>query len=514
MNISLKKIKNENFKYISFDFRKEWIKLVYPYSRYFLTMITTIPWGAYTYDGPAFVDSYDENNNNVFRLPQSSTNIVTKNIKIRGLNYFLFGGSVAEVYNYIYEKESNIHLHDYVDPTGDFDVKFGYTDFELYEGEVGSKTFITDDHLFAYDAAGNLSPFVEHMTRWIFEQFVETVRGIGEAYSLTHLTSFTAKSVADVPQNPVVQNTMGMNNSDPLMLHAQIGDLHVIRKTETDIIKIQLNFPFETQNENSVMKQNIYADHLIEFVLAINSDQDEGVGNLSTEFQFNVNTIHNLNIQTPLAFINDQIKGYSDRLHILNYNKEEYIINRHKFINHLQRVLYMIQMALFLSKKDIKYEKMLINILTDIKNKFKNFQDQNQKIIVNKNRKIEIQNIVEPLEKYFKEKDNLIKKKIFLQQKKYKLRELQKILENKKLQSFFADVSNKLFTPEQLEELENEIKTKSIKDIVTKENNLLNTLLEDEKILNAIYDENSEGGYRKRKTRKQKRSKKQTRKYK
>jgi hypothetical protein len=358
-NMKLNNITNANFKYIHFHFRREWIKLLYPHMTKFLEAIVNIPWASYCYEGPAYFtyESLDENTGEI------STEYKTFVVEVKGLNYNLFGGSVAEVLNYAYREESGINLRDYVDPTGDFDVSFFYKTLV-----VKNDTLPDDDkYTIVYNPDNTISPLIDDMTQWVFDQFYQTLVRVVQKYEIQRLEIDTVKTYP-LPSLPeTCKSNLNCRDDDPLFLSKTVGDYTVIRKTEPDMIKIQLAINIQTRDANNIMEKNQYTDHLIEFVLTTKSDVASNLGG-SDQFMNKMITVQNINIQSPDTWISSQMRGYNSRKRIFEEKDKHYLLNKHKIINHVKRVEYILAMTIFLDTKypktlsDIKY---YINHVTD-----------------------------------------------------------------------------------------------------------------------------------------------------
>jgi hypothetical protein len=341
-NMRLNNITNANFKYIHFRFRREWIKLLYPHMTKFLEAIVNIPWTSYRYEGPAYF-TYEGLNK---KTGEISTKYITFNVEVKGLNYNLFGGSVAEVLNYAYREESGINLRDYVDPTGDFDVSF------FYETLVLKNDTLPDDdkYTIVYNPDNTISPLIDHMTKWVFERFSETIERVVEKYAIAHLEIDTVKTYK-LPSLPeTCKSSLNCRDDDPLFLSKTVGDYTVIRKTEPDMIKIQLAINIQTREANNIMEKNQYTDHLIEFVLTTKSDIASNLGG-SDQFMNKMITVQNINIQSPDKWISSQMSGYNSRKRIFEEKGKHYLLNKHKIINHVKRVEYILAMTIFLDTK-------------------------------------------------------------------------------------------------------------------------------------------------------------------
>lgn len=337
-NILFNNIKeNTNFKYIDFHFRREWVKLLYPHMTKFLKAVKNIPWDSYYYKGDAFflVPPTENNENNNIKDYEDT-------IIVSGLRYNLFGGSVAEVLNSVYKKESGINIRDYVDPTGDFDIKISYNDYK----RLGKEYDDIDIYLSAYNSKKELSPFIEDMTHWVFNQFSEQL----EKNNLTSIENKTARTYKLDPESANYMESLGVEHDDPLFLSNTIGDYSIIRKSEPGMIKIQLSINIETNEMNTIMMNNSYTDHLIELVFTTSDENrliQHNVGRLTGPIM----DIKGIKCESFITWLNGQIAGYLNRLHIFNYNRESYILNKHKVVNHIYRIKYAVELSLFMDSK-------------------------------------------------------------------------------------------------------------------------------------------------------------------
>ncbi len=114
---NIKPIKDSDFRYTQSADRKIWVKNVFPIAEYLISAILKIPWSTYQFEGTS-----------AFWKKTTTGTFVREDLDIVASlpatpRFYFFGGSVYEIMNILYSKDTNIpELHDFVDPTGDLDV--------------------------------------------------------------------------------------------------------------------------------------------------------------------------------------------------------------------------------------------------------------------------------------------------------------------------------------------------------------------------------------------------------
>ena len=330
---------NSLFHYTQKYERREWVKLIFPYLiTYFFEIVKTIPWESYRYEGEVYAKEwYEQGRNGAYR------EIGLIPVRVRGMTYCIFGGAECEYLNMKYKEESGIDLRDYVDPTGDFDIKIFYDSIE-YDSR-GGEVIIQ-----VYNDEGRISPLFDSMTRWVFGRVYEKI----EALPLREIVRANRRSTT-IPLNNsnkvLLRKTLDIQTDDSLFLYAKYGNLVVLRKKENNLIKIQVTALILMPNGKE------YMDHLTEFVLKTGEDTTGGnantanrdIGDIFLKEKRKIMNIDGLNVEKIPDYFISQINGYFGRYEV--FTNDSYLYALHKVKNHVQRIKYILKMAPFLHKK-------------------------------------------------------------------------------------------------------------------------------------------------------------------
>ena len=330
---------NSLFHYTQKYERREWVKLIFPYlMTHFFEIVKTIPWESYRYDGEVYAKEwYEQGREGGFR------EIGLIPVSVRGIVYCVFGGAECEYLNMKYKEESGIDLRDYVDPTGDFDIKIFYDSIE-YDTRDG------DIIISVYNDEGLISPLFDDMTRWVFERVCEKI----EALPLTQIVRENRRSSTIALNNSnqnLFRNLLHVSEEDPLFIYGRYGNLIVLRKKEHNMIKIQVTAMIRMPNGEEIM------DHLTEFILMAGENATDGnvdmmnsdINDVFLKEKQKITNIDGLNVEKIQDFFASQIRGYFGRYQV--FTNDSYAYALHKVKNHVQRLKYILKMAPFLHKK-------------------------------------------------------------------------------------------------------------------------------------------------------------------
>jgi hypothetical protein len=333
-NVNNNAINNSSFRYTIDDARRSWTKLLFPYlMKNFIHIVKEIPWESYRYNGSSYAqETYiDEDGNDAYHP------VHTIDVRAEGMPYYVFGGAVCEILNKKYKAESGVDLRNYVDPTGDFDVQFFYDDTIIYDNPDDAISIV------AYNEAGEISPFFEHMTHWLFDRVCEKV----ESLDIPSHYKSTNSSTMTIPVNNsnigIYKDYLNVSRDDPLFLYRRFGDLNIIRKKERDMIKIQIAMNLQ------MLDGSIILDHLVEFIMTTNIDIGN-VGMIGRGEKEHMTPINGIQVQGIIEHFASQMKGYFDRIHLFDRNDDSLY---HKIKNHIGRMEYLMKMAPFLNKQPV-----------------------------------------------------------------------------------------------------------------------------------------------------------------
>lgn len=333
-NVNNNIINNTSFRYTREDARRSWTKLLFPYlMKNFIHIVKEIPWESYSYDGPSYAqESYiDEDGNDAYHP------VYTIDVRAKGMPYYVFGGAVCEILNKKYKTESGVDLRNYVDPTGDFDVQFFYDRNIIYDNPEDSITIV------AYNEAGEISPFFEHMTRWLFDRVCEKIENLDIPSHYKNANSSTMTIPVNNTNLNIYKDYLNVSHDDPLFLYRRFGDLNIIRKKERNMIKIQIAMNLRMPDGSVIL------DHLVEFIMTTNLDIGN-VGIISPREKEHITNINGIQVQGVIEYFDSQMKGYFDRIQFFDRMDDSLY---HKIKNHVGRMEYLMKMAPFLNKQPV-----------------------------------------------------------------------------------------------------------------------------------------------------------------
>jgi len=319
--LNLKTVRDSEFKYTRDEDRIRWTKNAVPIGQYLIPCIRNIPWLKYSFTGkttlwaenPDHAESFNPHKNDKL---ESESSCISEEIKIKAElssePYYFFGGCVYEILNAIVMGErvhsNDINLRDYVDPTGDIDVR------------ITAPYFIIDQP-YDYDFSSYLltengtrmTTFLDHYTDWVFNQLKEQVQSMPLFEKLFENTE--AFELSEEPIEAAFAN-----------LSVRIGNLWLVRILEyqSKMVKIQLVVKFIDTKPN----------HILEIVLPIDTECTRPP--LKNEIDSYMSIINGIRIESFAKLIAGNISSMLERKQYHNINE-----SRHKFYNHIGRIQYL-----------------------------------------------------------------------------------------------------------------------------------------------------------------------------
>ena len=293
-------IRPEDFKYTKDKERIIWTTNAYNVALFLLDVVKQIPWDKYTFNGISIV--WEPNTDGEFILVQKNVKASYIKLSEKFIPYCLFGGSCYEILNNLY----NLNLHDFVDPTGDIDIKINLPYYE-----IETKSEINHSYIFTSTDETELLPHINDLTGWILNQ-IELL-------------------VQNIPKN-VFSNMIPCTEGEVLIelegkvdIIKQIDNLWLLRSIGNSLLKIQLVCKFE-----GMQKPDHIMEYMFSYVYDVNNvDEPSGI-----RYKNNVNK-GGFIIQTNEQLIQDNIYAMQPR-------KETYnTTNQHKWFNHVQRLKFL-----------------------------------------------------------------------------------------------------------------------------------------------------------------------------
>ncbi len=233
-------VRPSDFKYTISDQRMQWNFRTFPIGPHLLQVVQSIPWRTYRFDGPVRLTV--GNIVETFHCVASTEKYP---------HYYYFGGSVYEILQTVYPTEKGFpRIRDYIDPTGDIDVLLLTPTIH-----VDSKNDISNDMVLT-DSDGRLAmnEFVDHYTRWVFEQFMTQLDTISNRL-WNHL----------------------FQDSEPFDYHANAEGNHadiVFQKGNVWLTRIPLLNSNMVKIQLIVKYKGLDADHILEIVMPLTRGHD------------------------------------------------------------------------------------------------------------------------------------------------------------------------------------------------------------------------------------------------
>jgi len=319
--LRLVSVHDEEFKYTRSAQRIQWTKNVFPIGQYLIQIVRKIPWTSYIFED-AIDLFYPLGENNEAFDPSKPDEFVATKVPIRTKwttiqkkvespilePYYFFGGCVYEILNTLIP---DIPLREYVDPTGDIDVRLCLPYIETLESR--DIDFI-DYHL---NADGTMNKLLHSYTVWLMEQ---------------------VKIQFETLPKPLFDKLF--ENTIPFDFHEHqeaaysdiqipIGNLWIVRVPFNDkgMIKIQVICKFV----------NTEADHCLEFLLLIHptpkfSQLNESILDLNNDRLM----IRTFSLESFRRLLEGNLDSMKNRKFMFNDDNL-----RHKFYNHVGRMEYL-----------------------------------------------------------------------------------------------------------------------------------------------------------------------------
>jgi hypothetical protein len=316
-------VQDKEFKYTRSPQRIKWMKTLFPIGQYLIQIVRKIPWTSYEFKGNVDLFHLISEDDATFdptkpdeyvaeEVPiQTRWTMIQRKVEVPIIEpYYFFGGCVYEIINTLIPDPS-IPLRNYVDPTGDIDIR-------LYLPFIETPPDGIDYINYHLKADGTMNELLSNYTQWLMQQLEIQLKGI-------------PKPLFD----KLFENTVSFDfREQGEALHSDlqiaVGNLWIVRVPQYDagMIKIQVVCKFEETEA---------ADHCLEFVMRINtipkvSNLNETILNLNDVRMF----IKGFPLESFRNLLGGNLSGMEDRAVL--YSNEEL---RHKLYNHVGRIQYL-----------------------------------------------------------------------------------------------------------------------------------------------------------------------------
>jgi hypothetical protein len=330
---------NIGYKYTRNENRRRWVDTLIPYSAQLASILPSIDWDAFEYEGPLVIKT---------KILETDKDVIitTTGTMISKLSYSVFGGAACELWG---KAVPEVPIRKYVDFTADLDVYIILPRFEYHlppikqytddPCETGCELVIFNDDKY--------TEFGEAVTKFIYNEV--------NSKFLSLLLSVKAKGVS----LPKMSNDIEIANSN---LESSVGNFivnRVISGAEKDMAKIQISTQINEDTHTTT-------DHLVEFIIP------NAFSGSST--YYNRMKLNDIYVKHPFYILRDQISALINRGKIIKNMKDQAkgnntspVNSQYKFDNHCARILYLIKLLKFKEGSiDPSTGKTLTNIDTSL----------------------------------------------------------------------------------------------------------------------------------------------------
>jgi|688.fasta_scaffold36384_2 hypothetical protein len=343
---------NLDFRYTFSKNRIKWITNIYPYSYIFLEIPNLIEWNEFQYIGSCEICTQNPEDNpeeNPEDNPTFNPNLISNDELYKysiGLvsstsdlpKYIFFGGCVYEIISRKYPK---VNLNEFIDPTGDIDILLQLPKLKLLNTDIKNDVptnfnqdyyfFVQSDKTNETDPPTWLNSYICALGKWLVESITNVLTLELDTPEKIR-TMFPDIKEFDIDRYDELKpyykkEKLGYNLKD---IH---GLIYIASFIVGDMYKIQV-----------IMKIGNEIDHVLEFVYAgivckhksyfRTNNKDE------TYFNIDINGIE-YKIDDVSELIIGNLSAYAIRNKIIH---EKYKISYHKAINHVGRLLYLLEL--------------------------------------------------------------------------------------------------------------------------------------------------------------------------
>ena len=347
------KLHNYNFKYTISRQRIVWCKNVYNGLSVILSTVKNIRWEEFEFNNECEISLIDDND-------KISTKIKHMHTKPASLNYEIIGGAAYEILNKI--NYPAVNVRDFMDPTGDADIEIKMP--ILYNDEISNNDDLYDVAIPLLQSDGRMHTYLTTTIDWCFNKFLEQLNMHDLSALFPNSIPF---DIAEYTEIPIESRVSDLFFKDVII---QNSHCHLVSfyASNMNLFKIQLVIKI---SDNNVVK----IDHLVEllfdaFMLTktietkkfisrfvdfnniggthahLDHCKDLQTTNIKCDTDYNIS---NLNI-----LLQSNFRAYEFRQGVF---KEKNKTLYHKAINHIGRIIYLLELVINIKKYE-KYKKM------------------------------------------------------------------------------------------------------------------------------------------------------------
>lgn len=354
-------VDDSSFKYTVDEDRKNSVKLMYPFFPDLVRIPFMIDWASYNYKGPSILlfSDYNENTNS------QSNNFLTADVDVSYLKsktpfkkdcFFFFGGGAYEILNHAIKQDRLLvgtdtdmnyvtefeipFLHDLVDPTGDVDIRVRRPYVTVTHSDADDDPY---DYDFTDETQTTLNQWVLHWVNWLYDNVVTIFK-----------SSITRKGIL-----PQTESFDLMENNEiaggTVLRSERIDNVYVVLLQKDTMVKVQIVMKLKEVSES---------DHYFEMVIALQKNHFNTSNTTNTTtidrlqrlqhaeelpdyinkldyqsrgFELASMNLPNVRIQSFYSLVDENRDSIENRFRLAISPA------RHKFYNHVQRLVYLNQ---------------------------------------------------------------------------------------------------------------------------------------------------------------------------
>lgn len=335
---------DSDFKYTSNEQRVIWTKNMYPLMPSLIQAVTDIDFDSFTYNGnPANI--YHKYTNTEGKLVDDLYEDIVNYEK--GITHHFFGGSCYVLLDSVYGNDSGIRLDDFMDPTGDIDVRFEIPNLtkisaKTIQNRVDMTEIFEDDSfsgeqsVVAYKTIINnkLHPFIDSILKYLFDELLDSLQKNGlKTIELTNSVPFDIKEYADIPD---LYRNSGLEYRKEMLGNAYlVSFVDVKDDSDKGMLRVQLIAKIK-EGDTEVI------DHVLELVAPYTAVKLDVRPSITKDYMdLYIDSISKtVAIETYGKLVEGTLNAYITRVNTIRGNNEYF----HKGINHIARLLYLYEL--------------------------------------------------------------------------------------------------------------------------------------------------------------------------
>ena len=335
------KIRSYDFKYTLSKERIVWCKNVYNGLSELLPIVKNIKWDSYVFNDNCNISYINQESDETKNETMLVTTTPNNSEDAAPLSYTIFGGSTYELINKKHYK--TVNLRDFMDPTGDADIKMKLPYVYIEKPEY----FNTYSIPLIDKETNELNNYFRTTFQWCYDRVHEQLM----LYDLNKLfpnsVPFNIDEYDEVP-NEFKQSNLGF-------IDTEIGNCRLIMFYSQSANYFKIQFVIKIVDEGITK-----IDHLIEFVFSVGENNEIVYQPESTAIQpARFDYFDEYRIDTMPDLLGGNIEAYAVRQ---NFFVEKQLNYYHKGFNHILRMIYLLELSIHIGEYE-KYKRIFFSTL-------------------------------------------------------------------------------------------------------------------------------------------------------